>query len=445
MKFHHSLIFLSLFVFSLLFWLTNSVSAQGGIIGGSGSGNEIVSRDAIGLRVVPNPEHHGPLQWYDRNIAIKGAPQSFIVDGYEAVRDGRTIYVNAANAVEVKRCGNTLKICKTNADCSASQGFLDGDKNGKKNFLDYFVSPTNAQSSLTCIDSNIPEIYTNIYVISHNQNPEVATTDIFGQLLQFWKFNYNVKTCSNDHLKGCKQDSDCVVGSQTATSSGTCELHGFCSETSEQGCLLSSDCPLGEFCLNKKSAVIRDVKRLSDLRLMKDRIEAYGERNKHYPRLESGTYLTNKTVSTWPSWTTTLANTIGGSVPGDPVNQLGPCGESFNPITCWDETNKRFAGQHSPLELPVDSKAYYYEFFTTPVNNNNFKFCSLGESGYFKGVASGGEICQTGDSCFPNCTNRNCGGDGCGGFCGTNNGNCPSGQSCSNQGVCQIAIPVGSY
>lgn len=66
--------------------------------------DNVISRDAIGLRVVPNPEHYSPLQWYNVNIKIKGSPQSAIIDGYEAVRDGRTVYVNSAKVVKVKRC-----------------------------------------------------------------------------------------------------------------------------------------------------------------------------------------------------------------------------------------------------------------------------------------------------------------------------------------------------
>ncbi|MFA6454566.1 MAG: hypothetical protein WCV70_01765, partial [Patescibacteria group bacterium] len=56
-----------------------------------------LSPDAIALRVLPNPEHFSPLTWYKKNLKLQGSPQSLIVDGYEAIRDGRTVYVNAAN------------------------------------------------------------------------------------------------------------------------------------------------------------------------------------------------------------------------------------------------------------------------------------------------------------------------------------------------------------
>ena len=63
----------------------------------SGSSQAATSPDAVGLRVIPNSDYLSPLRWYDENIKAKGSPQSLIVDGYEAVRDGRTVYVNAAN------------------------------------------------------------------------------------------------------------------------------------------------------------------------------------------------------------------------------------------------------------------------------------------------------------------------------------------------------------
>ena len=116
-----------------------------------------VSPDAIAIRVVPNNEHYSPLTWYKKNIKVQGSPQSLQVDGYEAVRDGRTVYVNAANISE-----NTF--------------------------------------------------YTNIYIISYNQAAEDRTVDIFGQILSHWRFNTgetNSGKCSLAKNKDCLYNSDC--------------------------------------------------------------------------------------------------------------------------------------------------------------------------------------------------------------------------------------------
>lgn len=45
-----------------------------------------------------------------------------------------------------------------------------------------------------------------------------------------------------------------------------------------------------------------------------------------------------------------------------------------------------------------------------------------------------GQVCVSGSCCTPNCENRSCGDDGCGGSCGT----CPEGQTCLEEsGTCQ--------
>lgn len=50
--------------------------------------------DAIGIRILPNPSGLSPEAWYQQQFPFQaGAPQSMVVDGYPAVRDGRTVYV----------------------------------------------------------------------------------------------------------------------------------------------------------------------------------------------------------------------------------------------------------------------------------------------------------------------------------------------------------------
>ncbi len=117
------------------------------------------SSDAIAIRVIPNPNYYSPLRWYDEQ-GFSGSPQMLSVDGYDAIRDGRTVYVNAANI-----SGGTL--------------------------------------------------YANIYLISYNQDAEKATTDIFGRILKHWKFNTNITGIGNcDQTTGnaCLIDADCPRG-----------------------------------------------------------------------------------------------------------------------------------------------------------------------------------------------------------------------------------------
>lgn len=130
----------------------------------------VTSSDAIAIRVIPNLNNYSPLRWYGEK-GFTGSPQSLVVDGFEAVRDGRTVYVNAANIV-------------------------DADNNGT------------------------PELYTNIYLMSYTQEAESATVDIFGQILSHWKFNTNIVhsgSCTNDTAKSCSQDSECGEGDYCAS------------------------------------------------------------------------------------------------------------------------------------------------------------------------------------------------------------------------------------
>ncbi len=152
-KFHLFLAtFLAIFIFLSLFSLAQLVKAAS------------ISSDAIAIRVIPNPNYYSALRWYQEQ-GFSGSPQSLIVDGYEAVRDGRTVYVNAANVV-----GSTL--------------------------------------------------YANIYLISYNQEAESATIDIFGRILSHWQFNSNLAKgqtisgqpaeCSQNSSIRCISDQDCL-------------------------------------------------------------------------------------------------------------------------------------------------------------------------------------------------------------------------------------------
>ncbi len=234
-------------LFLIIFFFCFSLSAS----------HILASSDAIAIRIISNPEHYSALDWYKMK-GFEGSPQSIMVDGYEGVRDGRTVYVSAANVQ----------------------------------------------------DNNL---YTNIYLISHNQDAENFTTDIFGQILSFWKFNINLPT-----------SGECVRKDQ---SDGGGNL-----------CLIDSDCGEGEYCNSEKAVLARDTKRLSDWRSVTDQFS--GRTN--LPGLEAGTYLSQTSFSVWPSWQQTLSRELGVSLPKDPINAFVGCGDEFNPITCWSEADRRF-------------------------------------------------------------------------------------------------------
>lgn len=148
--------------FSLVFFLFLIFSLKSTIVSAQ------TSTDAIAIRVYSNPDHYSALRWY-RAMGFGGSPQSLIVDGYEAVRDGQTVYVNAGNV-----------------DLEA-----------------------------------VPEVlHTNIYVITYTLGAESATKDIFAQILARWTFNTNLAAgetwggnpavCGEDASVRCLTDRDCA-------------------------------------------------------------------------------------------------------------------------------------------------------------------------------------------------------------------------------------------
>jgi hypothetical protein len=250
-------------------------------------------KDVLAIRVVANPEHLSALRWY-KSKEFTGSPQSLKVDGYDAIRDGRTVYVNAANI-------------------------------GADNRL-----------------------YTNIYVISYNQEAAGSTLDIFSRILKSWKFNLNV------------------------------DSNGTCFQNVETVCSIDSDCAVGDYCLSDKAQVVRDVKRLADMSEIRNALEIYKNENGRYHTLQAGTYIPNKTVSVWPSWSGVFSRDLKLAMPKDPLNKIGSCGDKYNPITCWDENSREFDGK-IPDGLPSGSRVYAY---SSAPDGSYYNLCAGMESSY---------------------------------------------------------------
>jgi hypothetical protein len=100
------------------------------------------STEGIGVRVMKNEGHNSPLSWYEDNFMPErqGKPTPLLIDGYEAIRDGTTSYVDAANI----RYPN--------------------------------------------------DFFTNIYILSYTGNAGISPdlSNILNQLLASWRFNINI-------------------------------------------------------------------------------------------------------------------------------------------------------------------------------------------------------------------------------------------------------------
>lgn len=296
-------------------------------------------RDKIGILVRPNPNHLSAKNWYIQNIGDKlASPQTIIVDGYEGIRiDNRTAYINAANIAN-----NAL--------------------------------------------------YTNIYIISYNNDSEPATVDIFGQILKFWKFNVeNLRPwmasgglCQTiDEKKTCVKDADCSDNFVCQRKKGYCVKY----------CNLSSECPKDMYCDSEKARLIRDVKRLADFAEINDSLAEYNQAKNTYPSLPAGSYLPGKSISVWPSWNDTLGADLGYVLPVDPINKMAICGynkpvnpgdkpsvaTNFNTITCWDEVSKTFSTNFKNPVMPLGSFVYVYQYFK---DVNSYQVCTNFETTY---------------------------------------------------------------
>ncbi|MFC1788008.1 IPT/TIG domain-containing protein [Patescibacteria group bacterium] len=213
--------------------------------------------DALGVRVISNPDYLPPDLWFDEQ-GFSGGPSAMQLDGYEAVQDRQTTYVFAAN----------------------------------------YFEPT---------DGTLPTIYPNIYIVSFNENASEEARQVFDQIIENWEFNANanpvtdINLCAQmvggeiDYLSdpvtgsfvSCTWDGQCAQETcdpqtLTCTSTGNdCRLLDEDGEVveGEDGNNLPSNsrCPLSSasgFCDAQKAKLTRDTKRLSDVVRMERTINA---------------------------------------------------------------------------------------------------------------------------------------------------------------------------
>ncbi|MDD5043548.1 MAG: Ig-like domain-containing protein [Patescibacteria group bacterium] len=100
---------------------------------------------AVGFRILPNLKHLSLLNWYKEQEGLSGNPQTMgTIDGYSALRDGNTVYINFAN--NSTKCFN------------ADSCFIDA-------------------------------IYTNVLAVSFTETGGQNIQNIFNQLVKYLKFN----------------------------------------------------------------------------------------------------------------------------------------------------------------------------------------------------------------------------------------------------------------
>ncbi|MBU0648787.1 hypothetical protein KJ969_01610 [Patescibacteria group bacterium] len=260
------------------------------------------ARDAIGLRIMANPEHLSPEEWYAAQ-GFGGAPQSMEVDGYAAVQYGTSTYVGAANKV--------------------------GDP-----------------------------IYTNIYILSHSEGANEITVNIYNQFLENFVFNYdnvtNERVCRDrfgeylalvdepGKLISCTHDLECSAHEDGAHCDADKDkltrdvkriadfgqlaksLDTYRLITGGKRTCVKDGVDTGISC--ESDAVCKLIDETTECKVVGGSV----------PSLESGSYLRAYTTSLWPSWQSVLGNALGESVAVDPVNQFAGCGNGYDASTCFD-------------------------------------------------------------------------------------------------------------
>jgi len=358
-------VFISM-VLSLSIYLgINSVIAAtnpGNITNANPSSLNSTTTDAIAVRIVANPAQYSINEWYAKQ-KFAGSPQKIKVDGYDAIRDNRTVYVAATNlkgyCQAESQIGNqdpSGSACSNNSDCPK-----DHDR---------------------CA---LSRIYFNIYIITYNQDATVQTSDVFGKILASWKFNNNLNNdlgdCSFPH-RNCGSISDCGDAKDY-----TCSHDWGCVSTHK--CLSDADCS-DSLCNSPKASLLRDVKRLESLNKVNQALSSYKNIHNKYPILAAGTFLPQMAISTWPSWQNSFLSQLGAAGSFDPINKLGLCNTSqtattampgFDDVTCWNGTTKKYYNGSNSINLELPSHSYAMAY-TTDINGSTYKLCANMETSY---------------------------------------------------------------
>ena len=220
--------------------------------------------DGIGIRLVANPLHLSPASWYNAQ-GFNGSPSPMVVDGYQALRDGTTVYVAG-----------------TNVD----------------------------QSS----DRSVNAVSSTIYIISVNSDARPETLNIFQQMLQNWTFNRDILGASNV----CVNDgtnAPIIENGQPVRCSADWE------------CLTRGTPGITQHCASLKAKLQRNERRVSDFQDMIVGLEHVKTEQRTYPMLSVGSFVQTMSNSRWPSWQQGLGTAIGGTIPVDPVNRFMSCGQ----------------------------------------------------------------------------------------------------------------------
>lgn len=273
-------------------------------------------KDAIGIRIAANPMHLSPEEWY-KSKGFVGKPQALTIDGYQAIRDGRTVYISAVST-----------------------------------------------------DGPNTRMYSNIYIISFNDGAEPVTRQIYDALLSALSFNRNVQS---DVAAVCQTMTGSVIsGANNAPVSCVSDID--CRSYGE-------DLRCANFKAKLQRDLVRlsdfeKMTRLFDAKKSKEGIYPTLQEGSYISGLSTSLWPSwqdslGKSVGTLPTDPLNRFVTCGRcsnsktacTVDADCPADGGTCvtEEGFDPQTCWNTTSLQFACavQNTSTNIPT-SRIYMY-------------------------------------------------------------------------------------
>lgn len=182
------------------------------------------------------------------------------------------------------------------------------------------------------------KFWSNIYLFSLSGGASADLRRVFEQLLANLKFNSNLENTGYCGSQFTPPDPD---------------LNRVCS--SDLDCAATAD----NLCLNQKDKVQRNYRRLKDLRLTADALDAFGAAKEaagvlSYPLVKNNTYLANQALSAWTSSWQEFSSALSVTAPTDPINRLGPAG------TCSTEASKACLEDSTCASIPTSGRVSYW-------------------------------------------------------------------------------------
>ena len=147
--------------------------------------------DAIGVRVLSNSTFLSPMAWYESK-GFTGSPTIATVDGFQAITDGRSTYVAAANSTSGGLYSNIVVL-------TYNEGATDVTKNIYEQMLE------SASFLLNITDADTQD------KITRDTQRLADMKDIAIAVAAYGEENM---TCSETTSQSCSEDSDCYRGQQ---------------------------------------------------------------------------------------------------------------------------------------------------------------------------------------------------------------------------------------